>query len=65
MNAAISREDQCDNPVSAGGLCRVAARIARCVAAAAIAVDLLAWLQTLALDGDLADVEPNGCAIAC
>jgi hypothetical protein len=33
--------------------------------AAAIAADLIAWLQIHALDGDLAKAEPNGCATAC
>jgi hypothetical protein len=35
-----------------------------CVAAA-IAADLVAWLQIHALDGDLANAEPNGCVTAC
>ena len=35
-----------------------------CVAAA-IAADLITWLQLLALHGDLATTEPKGCATAC
>jgi hypothetical protein len=34
-------------------------------AAAAIAADLIAWLQTLALQGELAPPNPSDCATAC